>query len=354
MSSEIMQWLNTMTLIGFTEKRGNAWHYKSDEQGDEPNHYVGAIPIEDVRRRLFSWHAVEGTSETTILLPDGVLHMTDPESKFVCRPPGALGPDDPGKMLKNFKLGYRIHQYDEWLLGKIAEILDDSLSIGSAGLLAEGGQAWVQVEVPDNIVTPSGVVFRPNLLAATSLDGSMSTTYKRCVTNVVCDNTMAAGLSEEGQTVKIRHSRYSDVKLTELRDSLEIVHSIADDFAAQVEQLTNTAVSDGDWHRFLDSLPDTSRTDPKTGKPRENRSLSIADNKRAKIMDLYENDLRVTPWAGTAFGVIQAINTFTHHVQGSKTGHERAQLNMSRAISGQTDKQDRDALATLLGVLTPA
>ena len=27
MSQETSQWLNTRTLIGFTDKRGNAWHY---------------------------------------------------------------------------------------------------------------------------------------------------------------------------------------------------------------------------------------------------------------------------------------------------------------------------------------
>ena len=59
MSSETIQWLNTNTLIGQTDKRGKAWHYRADDQSDEPNHYPGFIPIEDVRRRLFYWH-VEG------------------------------------------------------------------------------------------------------------------------------------------------------------------------------------------------------------------------------------------------------------------------------------------------------
>jgi hypothetical protein len=54
MSKETIQWLNTQTLIGMTEKRGNAWHYRAEEQGDEPNHYPLAIPVEDVKRRLFA------------------------------------------------------------------------------------------------------------------------------------------------------------------------------------------------------------------------------------------------------------------------------------------------------------
>ena len=59
MSRETSQWLNQNVLVGFTSKRGNAWHYKSTDQGTEPNHYEQAIPVEDVKRRLFHWKAIE-------------------------------------------------------------------------------------------------------------------------------------------------------------------------------------------------------------------------------------------------------------------------------------------------------
>src|SRR4051812_27378817 len=57
MSGETLQHLNTQTLIGNTEHRGTAWHYRADLQAGEPNHYPGPIPIGDVRRRLFGWQA---------------------------------------------------------------------------------------------------------------------------------------------------------------------------------------------------------------------------------------------------------------------------------------------------------
>ncbi len=62
MSHETASWLNTMTLIGFTERRGHAWHYRAERQGGEPNHYPDAIPVEDVRRRLFGWRCSKATS----------------------------------------------------------------------------------------------------------------------------------------------------------------------------------------------------------------------------------------------------------------------------------------------------
>ena len=57
MSRENLTWFNTNTLIGFTAKRGTAWHWRAEEQGETSNHYTGAIPLADVQDRLFYWSA---------------------------------------------------------------------------------------------------------------------------------------------------------------------------------------------------------------------------------------------------------------------------------------------------------
>ncbi len=57
MSRETLQWLNTNTLIGCTDKRGHAWHWRAQEQNGIANHYPGPIPIADVQQRLFAWTA---------------------------------------------------------------------------------------------------------------------------------------------------------------------------------------------------------------------------------------------------------------------------------------------------------
>ena len=242
MSQETVKWLNTMTLIGFTDQRGHAWHYRAEAQQGECNHYPAAIPVEDVRRRLFGWQVLEGDvcSRATLLTDDGVgtLTITDPDRKAMLRPPGALGPDDPGAILGVFKSGYAGHDYAQWLLEQVAELLDDELAIGSAGLLRGGALAWVSIEVPETITTPEGVAFRPHLLATTSFDGSVATTYGRKVQLVVCDNTHAVAMAESGQQIKVRHSRHSQVKLADAREALALVHTIADDFAAEVAQLS--------------------------------------------------------------------------------------------------------------------
>lgn len=349
MSTETLNWLNTRTLIGFTESRGNAWHYRAEKQGDQSNHYPGAIPLDDVERRLFDWEAVEGPVTTVIPSPLGDVTIADETRKATVRPPGALYAGDPGGILGVFKSGYTIHQYREWLTRQVGLILDDDLSIGSAGLLREGAVAWVQVEVPDSIMTPSGVEFRPNLLAATSLDGSLSTTYKLTSQIVVCDNTMEVGLLERSPQVKIRHSRYSGVQLAVVRDALQLVHSIGDDFSRQVEQLTNTTVTDAQWDAFLESLVPTRDED---GTKRKGRGLTMAQNKQSALDLLWSTDERVNPWRNTAFGVVQAVNTFEHHgTLPNLPGADRGERNMLRAVNGTTGKVDRNTLDLLNAVL---
>ena len=331
MSRETSPWLNQNTLIGFTDKRGLAWHYRASDQGTEPNHYTGAIPVADVVRRLFAWDAIS--------VP---LYVQTPLGMMPVEGRQAIARSDDYSVMGLFKEGYTMHQYREWLVDQVSTILGDTLAIGSAGLLKGGAQAWVSVEVPENIVTPEGVEFRPNLLAATSHDGSLATTYKRVVTNVVCDNTMAAGLAEAGQQYKVKHSRYSRAKLEDARDALALVHTIAEDFEAEVKALCETTVTDKAWSAFLDAfapLPE-----------KEGRGLTLATQTRESLTGMWNNDNRVSPWRNTAWGVVQAVNTHTHHVQ-TVRGASRPERNMVRAVTGGVDTLDTDTMSTLNKVL---
>lgn len=342
MSQESSIWLNQNTLIGFTEKRGNAWHYRASDQGSEANHYTGGIPIEDVRRRLFHWDAVEGDVVTHIVTDDGVQRITDPTRKTIVRP-------DTGTILGIFRGqpgsddGYKIHQYREWLLEQVQHLLDDDeLDIASAGLLKGGGIAWVQIETPENILTPEGVEFRPFVTAATSMNGDLSSTYKRGVQAVVCDNTLSAALGEKGNVIKIKHSRYSKLKLGEARAALDIIHTTADDFAAQVKTLCDIKVSEGDWRKFVDAhtpLPDE-----------KGRAMTMAENKRDILFRLWNHDQRVAPWKNTAFGVVQALNTADQHEFNVKG--DRVERNMLKAVTGGFDKLDSDTVKLLDEVLS--
>lgn len=345
MSAETLDWLNNYTLIGYADRRTKAWHYSEDHQGAEDNHYPGPVPVADVERRLFNFEVMESPIHFEVSDGEGgLLMLCDSTRKIMYR-------SDNHAVLGMFKEGYQGHGYKPWLIENVSTLIDDDLGIGSAGLLKNGAQAWVQIEMPESISTPEGVTFRPNLLACTSFDGTIATTYKRTITNVVCDNTMAMGLSEKGQTYKVKHSRHSNMKLLEARDALAIVHTMAEDYAAEVGELTSIKVSDGDWAKFLAEIAPIPED--------EGKGKTQAENKQGEINRLYRHDERCAPWTGTAYGVIQTVNTFHHHsatirarnTEGMDAGDLRAMRNAEGMVAGTYDDLDRSTYKTLMAVM---
>lgn len=331
MSQETREWLSTNTLIGFTDSRGDAWHHRAGDNNTYPN----AIPVADVEKRLFDWEATEQPLYVRSVHDDELVPV--PNQKAIVR-------SDNGHVMGIFKPGYQPHQYNQWLLGNVAQILDDRLQVGSAGLLKGGAVAWVSVEVPETIVTPEGVAFRPFLMATTSFDGSLATTYKRGVTNVVCDNTMAAFLREAGETLRVKHSAKSLGQLQNAKDALGIVYSVADDFALQVAALTAIKVDDRQFEKIVESLS------PLPEDPQKHKAaVTQTEKKRGAIRRLYRQDERVAPWAGSAFGVWQAYNTYGQHEQ-RVVNATRQERNMLRTANGEIEKTDTETVERVLSL----
>jgi phage/plasmid-like protein (TIGR03299 family) len=322
MSQHTIDYLNENTLIGFTGMRGNAWTWKAGTD----NHFAGEVPMERVLQ-LFAW-------EPTVNL-------------MVC-PCGcgetwkAVSRSDNRHRMGIFKEGYEPHSFKTWLVEAVGTILDDTLRIGSAGQLRFGAVGWVSAETPDTLTTPEGVDFRPHLLATTSFDGSVATTYKPVVTRVVCDNTLEMAKRENSATYKIKHTRNSGFRVASARDALGIVHAVAEDFEAEVRELCATTVTEKQWAAFLDAyapMPDD-----------KGRGRTIAENKRDGLARMYRHDLRAAPWSGTAFGVLQAVDTWTQHEQ-TVRNVGRAERNMLSIVTGKHAKASDEVATTLRKVL---
>lgn len=334
MSAETYEWLNGGNiLVGNTEQGYRPWWYDQAiaGQNSESVLYPQFVPVDDVLRRLFNFQVVD--APVFVEAPNGEMLAVENRKAMVC--------SDDNSVLGIFSEGYQGHQYPEWLIKNVATILDDSeIGINSAGLLRKRAVAWVSIQVPETVVTPEGVGFRPNLFATTSFDGTLATTYKRSVTLVVCDNTLAAGLSESGQVFKVKHTRNSGLRIADARDALAIIHTVSDEFSAEVKRLCEWSVTDDQFHKLMDlTVPLPEGTDP-------SRARTMGTNKRDALLDLWENDPRVAPWTGTAMGALQAYNTYDHHI-GIVRGAHRAERNMLNAINGTTEMADSQVLRQL-------
>lgn len=364
MSQETLETLNTLTLIGFTEQRkglpwfradGKAWHYSEAKQGDEDNHYPGAIPPDEVVRRLFNFEVIEAPA--AFLLPatfekydfmgeDGLPY------RIVLSQAGRKGMlrDDTEYDLGVFKGGYQGHAYKEWLLDITSNIIDDSdfgLGIGSAGLLREGAQAWVSIELPETMKVAGEVEFRSQLTGWTSFDGSLSTGWGRHVQIIVCDNTREIAHGEaarSGQIYKVKHSKNSKLRLKDAREALNVVHTMNDEFAKQVEALVNTKVSEKQFFQVLDTIAPQVKIE--RGKEKKVMLQPLREQKREEIIKLFRADPRTEPH-GTGWAVAQAFNTWNHHVSKTRGDKPVWERNKERAIAGETAKADFEVLTVL-------
>jgi phage/plasmid-like protein (TIGR03299 family) len=343
MTSQTIESLNRNSLIGYTSKRGDAWWRSrgiEDVEGLEPTHYEFEIPVEDVLRRLFNWQAEEVALNYTVLDDDGVTTHLVKKYKGIIR-------GDTHELLGIPGKDFQIHQYQDWLVDAVEIALGTSLKIGSAGVLDGGGRAYMQAELPETMeFVPRGggepILFRPFLTAATAQNSSMSTTYLTGAQAVVCDNTLSTALSGASSKVKISHRPGSLDRLATATEGLELVEKTAERFVAQLDKLTSTPVSDERWDAFVAKM-----TYP--GSSPSKRSISMAEEKVRQITALWNYDPRVAPWAGTEYGVLAAINTYTHQVK-TVRGATRADRNVDRFIKGGVDELDRSTLKLLASV----
>lgn len=326
MSKETQEWLNTNVLVGFTKSRGNAWHWR---EGTD-NHYEGSIPVAEVERRLFHW-----TPKVSPMYYDIGQGLRKFEGKSV------IVRDDTNEALGAASDGYQVHSYSQWLIQNVSNVLDDRVQIGSAGLLKGGAVAWVQIELPENHVA-EGVEFRPTILATTSLDGSIASTYKPVNTIVVCDNTRAAALAETADAYRVKHTKNSSFKVLTARETLGIaLERQAEVFTAEIARLVGTSVSDRQFEAYLDVVNAIPQD--------KGRAKTIAENKRAELISLWRGDPRVSLWKNTVWGVFQMMNTWETHER--KFKGERAESTLMSMVTGRSFDQDAKAMTSLEKIL---
>jgi len=251
------------------------------------------------------------------------------------------------------KAGYTIHDFTETLVARTARIVGDSqgsLHIDSVGVLADGGEGWVSVATESLLTLPEGVDYYPHVLASSSHTGTLATSLQAVFTMTVCDNTRAAALGEgktNGTVTKARHSKRSEQTLADdentAREVLGLLDSANEEFAAQVKMLCETEVSDSKWSEFLDTLAPV--TDDMT-----KNAVTRAENFRDGVSLIYKNDAR-NQWQGTAFGALQAVNTFDLWERSVHSGTDYVLRNMRDTITGKANEREGITRKALMEVL---
>lgn len=381
MGQETMEWYNNFCLVGHTDKRGKSWHYMESMQGDEPNHYTGAIPYDDVVRRLFNWKPmltrtanlvpckrIDGEAGKKVWSPEPQLWIPKLDSNgdavvkdgrpitmpvTVQEVPDMRGVvrDDNFLELGHHSKKYRVHDYEQWLLQLLSNVIGDTLDIWSAILLRNGAQACVQVALPETAHdTTTGMNFVPYVHCYTSLDSSLATTFAGQTMLIICDNTMHAANARaeaSGRQYKAKHTAGSleTHKISEVQQALSIIHQTADSSMDFFHELAAIKVPRKKWIEVMDiilPLGDPDKDSVRTQKGREGRR-EVLDN-------TYTKDPMSNLWVGTGLGVVQAINTYATHYSQLR-GASRVQRNAAKLVDGEFKRVDQKSLAALAQVM---
>jgi phage/plasmid-like protein (TIGR03299 family) len=345
MTEERIADLQRDTLVGFTDKRGNAWHYDSLSEDSRRNAFREEVPVEravelvdfPIKKRPLMFR---GDTKSNVQIPGQFAWV---------RWDGGRG-DSGASVLGITGKRFVDHPYRTWLIDLASQIVGPEAQIGSCGLLKGGARAWVSIELPENRMA-AGMEWRPMLLASAVYDRSSRTIFKLVQTRVVCDNTREAALSENGSAIYVRHTSGGLLVAGQAQEMLGLlVDAGRDPFQLEAELLLSTAVSDAAYAKFCEAL---------VGERGEDVSAfarGIRGRRYDALQALWQTDERVAPWRGTAFGAVQASNTWQHWGRIIKGEASKPQRNMADVIGGQMLASDRDAMRLLVkaGVRMPA
>jgi phage/plasmid-like protein (TIGR03299 family) len=343
-SAETLDWLRANVKVGFTDQRGPAWWANAQTKAGkltipDGSHFPGAIPLDVVTAQLDVRFA-KGTSHVTYTDRDGRRQVT---------PDGRVGPivnTGTGEVFSYPTAKYEIHPYLETLRDFIAAIqYEQELAVSSVGLLARGGQAFLQVVLPETL-TVAGFGYQPYMLGATSVDLSRKTSFSTGALAGVCDNTVNSALLAALTILKVSH-RTKLPPVSVARGALGLqLHEVGTAMGEAIAKLAEVPVTTADYRRWRDLMAPPPARDAKA------RGITNATAKRAEYDRLWNRDPKVKPWKGTALGILQLDNTFrTWNDNAAKVAGGIMGRNFANAVSGTTARADRDAAEALARVL---
>lgn len=292
--------------------------------------HEGPIPRERVLEHI-GFPLDSGPLRTEVTIDGTPTIIEDTGRKVVVR-------TDTQTVLGAFSGRYQIHPPKEWCLRNLELLADGGLHISTSMVLRGGAVVAVQAENPGEREAREGVKYRPWIMAVTSMDGSIATTYVSGVTALACENALGVALYREKDAakVRVRHTSNSLGRIVEMRARLDIVlERVGDAFDEQVRQLTDQYVSDAQFAEIVKRY-----TGVEVAK--EGRSLTMARGKQDALETLWREDDRVAPWRNSAYGVLAAFNTARHHLFGADK--ERGERNALLAAKGEWEKFDARVL----------
>jgi phage/plasmid-like protein (TIGR03299 family) len=261
--------------------------------------------------------------------------------------------DDIHRVVGIVKKRYRVFQNLEAPI-----FLDNLVDSGdaiyeTAGSLHGGSQVWWLMKLPEGVAVAGDAreELETYILLTNSHDGSTSIVVAIVTIRVVCQNTLAWSLGNALRTMKIRHTESAKEQFMEARRTLELGFTYQSELLTIGDQMLHTPFSDDHFQTFLDSLVPTPEAVVKDNKVTNQRGITMANNTKREITNIYYHHETQTHLTGTLWGAVQAVQNYSDHLSISRTTDDAKpeENRFKRLTSGANlgSKGFREALACL-------
>lgn len=318
-------------LLGFTTQR-EAWakngfmslvdgEYVAWWQSPEfTGGYPGPIPIEDVNTRMLNWTPQECEVAVKVYVTEGDYEdedeaghyrwVIDTERKAIVRPGSDTGRD---AIFSYFgRDSYQVHDYSD-IIQQCSNIADDELGIASAFLMDQGAIFVINMELPEDIITNTGIAHRVRMMAWSSQNGKHASNWKIVDEFCVCSNSFSLNLGGEGNTFKVKHTGKSLGKIQTAREALGLVYQAAEEYTDFLDAMTKVDVTDAQFRAIVNGMFPMPVPEIVGTKTTNQAALTRVDNRRTSVLGMWNSDKAVQPWNGTLFGALQAWSTWNQH-----------------------------------------
>lgn len=176
---------------------------------------------------------------------------------------------------------------------------NDDIEIETAISLREGKTVVVVARRPEDILI-AGEKVTPYIMFGNSHDGTSQVYSLTTNVRVVCQNTLNLALSKASNVHKMKHTRSVREKMQEARDTMQVSFDYSDAMKSFGDNLVLDRFSDREFMRLSEKLFPVHDAESK-------RSVTVAENKRQDLADVYHGHDNLNNIRGTAWGALNAV-----------------------------------------------
>lgn len=228
----------------------------------------------------------------TVTYPDGSTAVV-PERFAVVR-------TDINKILGVVGERYQLYGNEELFSFADAVVDTGEAVYESAGSLRDNRVIFATLRLERPLVV-ADVDFDPLLNITSSHDGSFAFRAGISPIVTVCMNTVHLAIAQSVHEYMIKHTANMADRVAQAREALRISFDYLDGFEVEVQKLIDTEVTRKRFEEIMVELFPSGETELQ-GKN--------ADQRREAIRVMYNTDPAAAPWKGSAWGVLNAVNTW--------------------------------------------